>query len=332
MKSPIKTALAVVTALAALAPAGGVSYAKVQPDDTSSSVRTGPAADYPVVIGEPYVIDGVTYTPIDTMNYDQVGYVTEDAPGASGITGAHRILPLPSYVEVTSLDSGRTILVRLERRGPMTGDGLVALSAPALAQLGVVAGAPIRMRRVNPPEDHRADLRAGNEAPLRMDTPAGLLEVLRRRLPEQGAAPLGDPRQAMVSGKEPTESIVTAIDPTSEAVMTSERTEPEDVEQAAVAAPMTPGAELAEEGEVAAEPAQPSSPPTAEGGYVVQLGAFAIRANADKLALEVDGSIATSGRFSLVRVGPFTSRGQAEQALAKLRARGYSDALIHSLD
>ena len=106
MKSPIKTALAVVTALAALAPAVGASYAKVQPDDTSSSVRTGPAADYPVVIGEPYVIDGVTYTPIDTMNYDQVGYVTEDAPSASGITGAHRILPLPSYVEVTSLDSG----------------------------------------------------------------------------------------------------------------------------------------------------------------------------------------------------------------------------------
>ena len=188
------------------------------------------------------------------------------------------------------------------------------------------------MRRVNPPEDHRADLRAGNEAPLRMDTPAGLLEVLRRRLPEQGAAPLGDPRQAMISGKAPNDSVVTAIDPTSEAVMTSERTEPEDVEPAAVAAPMTPGAELAEEGEGAAEPAQPSSPPTAEGGYVVQLGAFAIRANAEKLAREVDGSIATSGRFSLVRVGPFTSRGQAEQVLAKLRARGYSDALIHSLD
>ena len=90
MKSPIKTTLAVVTALAALAPAGGVSYDKVQPDDTSSSVRTGPAADYPVVIGEPYVIDGVTYTPIDTMNYDQVGYATEDQSDALGVTGAHR--------------------------------------------------------------------------------------------------------------------------------------------------------------------------------------------------------------------------------------------------
>ncbi|WP_300540655.1 SPOR domain-containing protein [uncultured Nocardioides sp.] len=165
-----------------------------------------------------------------------------------------------------------------------------------------------------------------------MDTPAGLLEVLRRRLPEQGAAPLGDPRQAMVSGKEPNDSIVTAIDPTSEAVMTSELTESEDVEPAAVAAPMRSSVELAEEGEGAAEPAQPSNLPSAEGSYVVQLGAFAIRANAEKLAREVDGSIATSGRFSLVRVGPFTSRGQAEQALAKLRARGYSDALIHSLD
>ena len=62
------------------------------------------------------------------------------------------------------------------------------------------------------------------------------------------------------------------------------------------------------------------------------LGAFSVRANADRLAREVQGNVAMQGNLALVRVGPFATRGQAEQALAKLRARGYSDALIRPLD
>jgi rare lipoprotein A len=38
----------------------------------------------------------------------------------------------------------------------------------------------VRVRRVNPPEDQRALLRAGQSAPLRMDTPMPLVEILRR--------------------------------------------------------------------------------------------------------------------------------------------------------
>ncbi|HEY6814708.1 MAG TPA: hypothetical protein VI168_04130, partial [Croceibacterium sp.] len=63
----------------------------------------GPGADYPVVVGEPYAVDGTSYTPEDVLNYDQVGFVAEDFGGGSAVTGAHHTLPLPSYVEVTSL-------------------------------------------------------------------------------------------------------------------------------------------------------------------------------------------------------------------------------------
>ena len=42
---------------------------------------TGPAADYPIVLGEPYVVDGETFTPVDTMNYDRVGYIAADEDG-----------------------------------------------------------------------------------------------------------------------------------------------------------------------------------------------------------------------------------------------------------
>ncbi len=75
-------------------------------------------------------------------------------------------------------------------------------------------------------------------------------------------------------------------------------------------------------------------PGTADGTYTVQLGAFSVRANADRLAREVQGYVETSGNLVPVRVGPFATRGPAEPARAKLRARGYSDAdtrpsLIH---
>ena len=55
----------------------------------------GPRADYPVTIGEPYTIAGVSYRPEDVLNYDEVGYLTAD-PVGSGITASHHTLPLPT--------------------------------------------------------------------------------------------------------------------------------------------------------------------------------------------------------------------------------------------
>ena len=302
------------------------------PAPAARSIGNGPSADYPIVIGDLFTIDGVTYTPLDTMNYDQVGYVTVDESGTKGITGAHRTLPLPSYIEVTALDTGRTILVRLERRGPMTNERLLALSADALGQLGADEGAPIRVRRVNPPEEHRAELRAGREAPLRMDTPQGLLEVLKRRLPERGSASLGDSRQAQVSGAMPAPDIAT-VDPDEEAAMPSPPQEidtDDDAQPAAESEVLRPELPMAVDGGPTPAPVMVE---TAEDGkFAVQLGAFSVRSNADGLARRVQGYLETSGNLTLVRVGPFATRGQAEQALAMLRERGYSDAEIRLLD
>jgi rare lipoprotein A len=153
----------------------------------------GPERDYPLVVGEAFTVDGKTYVPSDTMNYDAVGYA-ESGEGGDVVTGAHRTLPLPSYAEVTSLSSGKTILVRLTKRGPMAGTNLVALSPGAWAQLGLGEGAkaPVRVRRVNPPESERAMLRLGQHAPDRMETPPGLLGVLKRKLGEGNVALLSE--------------------------------------------------------------------------------------------------------------------------------------------
>ncbi len=186
--------------------AGASSCAAAQSDMGGASdtgvEAVGPQADYPIVVGEPYDVGGVRHTPVDVLNYDQVGYagtIPDSMAGEvtargerfvpSSVAGAHKTLPLPAYVEVTSLETGKTILVRLIERGPMDNSRLIDLSSGARAQLGH-GGADrvaVRVRRVNPPEVERALLRGGGQAPARMDTPQSLLAVLKRKLDGQPA-------------------------------------------------------------------------------------------------------------------------------------------------
>jgi rare lipoprotein A len=270
-----------------------------------------------MVLGDPFTVEGEPYTPADTLNYDAVGYAAMD--DGLGVTAAHRTLPLPSYAEVTSLESGKTILVRVERRGPMTGKNLIALGPAAAAQLGVGTSAPVRVRRVNPIEAERAELRARRGVPDRMETPKSLVEVLRRKLPVAGMASLrGDPPAG--PGR-PT----TAANPARAAAAPSS---PAGAPAPVTTRPVPPPA-------VQTAPATPASAaPVLAGkvGFVVQAGAFASRANADRAAKALDGSVSPSGRLYRVRTGPFASRGQAEAALAKARSAGYSDARVYTAD
>lgn len=143
--------------------------AGICPEKAIAPAEQGPATDYPVVLGQAFTVDGTLYNPVDTLNYDEVGHTTADSEGGDTISAALRALPLPSYVEVTSLQTGNTILVRAERRGPMTGVTLVALSPGEMNQIGASDGTPVRVRRVNPPEAERAMLRQGQRVRERMD-------------------------------------------------------------------------------------------------------------------------------------------------------------------
>ena len=319
----LAAALTLALALAACGTTGGSGGARLTP---LASVN-GPQADYPVVVGEPYRVAGSEYVPADVLNYDQVGIVAADAAGGSAVTGSHHTLPLPSYVEVTSLDSGRTALVRLERRGPMDGQDLVALSPGALAQLEIAAGAPVRVRRVNPPEDHRALLRAGQPAPLRMDTPMPLVEVLRRRLPGAGPAPV----QAAQRTPGPPPVVATAPAPVRTAPPTASPARAARGNSAPPPLPAlhsggTPVAASAAARPVPAPVTRPSDPGDRE--FIVQAAAFSTADRAARVANVLGGDVTRAGQYYRVRTGPFATRGEAEASLAKVRAAGYRDARI----
>lgn len=147
-----------------------------------------PVSDYPVRIGQPYSIRGTTYVPAAAPAYDALGYASwygseSGNRTANGerfrpdwITGAHTTLPLPTYVEVTALDTGRRIIVRINDRGPFAhGNRIIDLSRAAAEELGIKAQgiAPVRVRRVEPSEEDRERLREGE--------PAGTLEPVSQR-------------------------------------------------------------------------------------------------------------------------------------------------------
>lgn len=152
-----------------------------------------PVSDTPVRIGKPYTIRGATYVPRAEPGYDVLGYASwygnesgnQTANGErfrpGWVTAAHKTLPLPTYVEVTSLSTGRTILVRVNDRGPFSRGRIIDLSRGAAEELGIRAAghAAVRVRVVEPPERDRKRLRDGKAARERPQVDRRTLENLQ---------------------------------------------------------------------------------------------------------------------------------------------------------
>ena len=282
--------------------------------------------DVPVKIGDPYTIDGVTYTPADIPDYDDVGYASwygdelAGRPTANGetfdpaaISAAHKTLPLPSYVEVTALDTGRTILVRVNDRGPMVGDRLIDLSRGAAEQLGLTAGvSAVRVRRTNPIAAERAQLRTGKPVPERIATPDSLLAILRNK-----AKALPVPKAAAASAA-------------ATAPIASANAKPGDdrfiADSPATVIPTPKVAPPAKPTAGAAATAKPAA--VASGKYVVQVGAFSTEARANAAAKSVGGHVTKAGQLWRVRIGPFASDADARSGLATAKAKGFRDAVV----
>ena len=171
----------------------------------------GPASDTPVKIGKPYQVAGVWYTPADDQDYDEVGLASwygaqfHGAPTANGeifdmdrIGAAHKTLPLPCYVEVTSLDTGRTILVRVNDRGPYVTNRIIDLSRRSAQLLGTerLGVVRVRVRRVTPSDADRLELRWGRPAPERPYASATELAALNQRFANRPPDPVAPPRVA----------------------------------------------------------------------------------------------------------------------------------------
>ena len=123
------------------------------------------------------------------VRYDEVGYAAVgDLAGTSAIVGG---LAAGGYVEVTALDTGRTILVATAD-GQKASDRFITLSRAAASALGIASERTgVRVRKVGATPQDAALLRAGQPAAQRADAPPVLLTALRGKLsvPQAKSAP-----------------------------------------------------------------------------------------------------------------------------------------------
>ncbi|WP_229953411.1 septal ring lytic transglycosylase RlpA family protein [Parasphingorhabdus litoris] len=325
---------------ALLTSCGSIDGINDNTDNRISRASSAPIAtaisDFPVKIGKPYAVGGKTYTPEDVASYDEVGYASwygQELAGNStangetfnpdGISAAHKTLPLPTYVEVTALDTGRTILVRVNDRGPFANDRLIDLSHGAAKQLGIdrkgVAG--VRVRKVNPNEQERAVLRSGAAATQRIDTPDSLLSILRKNLAKLPTAKAPDRQisRPVETAQVNNSGVGASYVPVSNNVPISSQKNAGKfiVEQAGKPTVSKP------------KPS-PTKKTSSSGQYVVQVAAFSNKARADALARQIGAKVISGANGSIwrVRYGPYATTDDAKAGLAQAQKRGYNEARI----
>ena len=116
-------------------------------------------------VGSAYTVAGQRFVPQRDDDYDVVGIASwygptfHGRPTANGevfnqnaMTAAHTTLPIPSIAEVTNLENGRQVVVRINDRGPFVDDRLIDLSRAAADQLGYRSNglARVRVRYLGP--------------------------------------------------------------------------------------------------------------------------------------------------------------------------------------
>lgn len=153
--------LGVLVGVGACSRGGGMAEKGVRP--SAVDPKTGTSASPRVVadgsaipkgggtykLGQPYKVSGRWYVPREEPGYDQSGIASwygadfhgrKTANGEiydmNALTAAHPTLPLPSYAYVTSLETGRTVLVRINDRGPYAHDRVIDLSRQVARALG----------------------------------------------------------------------------------------------------------------------------------------------------------------------------------------------------
>ena len=271
---------------------------------------------------KPYVVFGKTYTPqIDQQPVIQRGrgsWYGKKFHGqrtSSGepydmykMSAAHPTLPIPSYARVTNMANGRTVVVRVNDRGPFHSDRIIDLSYTAALKLGYIGhgSAELEVQRILPDEIRQMELaRNSGAAPVAASAPP------QRTMPQVAMASMAP------------------------AAMSA----PAAVETEAVPMPLTAVSAPAEmlAAPVSAAPLATTSSPAAASGYYLQLGAFSQAANAQ--AAREQHAQRWNGRLQQVDIvennslfrlygGPFPSRADAEAIARQMQAGGAALPII----
>lgn len=272
-------------------------------------------------VGKPYQVAGRTFTPREQPGYDKKGLASwygEDfnrRKTSNGewfdmtrLTAAHATLPLPSYAKVTNLETGQSVVVRINDRGPFVDTRVMDLSKAAADQIGYLnkGTAQVRVQYLGPAplnDNGGRHLLAMNTELERGTSTRNLIAAADRRRGKSGSG------SVMVASAKPAKKV---SQPAPEPV----------VETVAYQPPPEPA------------PAPAPAAPAGEVSYFIQLGSFSDGGNAARVRdqfvsawpvqfIELSGA---AGPIYRVRIGPISDADDAATALTDAQSAGFSDA------
>ncbi|MCB2107205.1 MAG: septal ring lytic transglycosylase RlpA family protein [Rhodobacteraceae bacterium] len=273
-------------------------------------------ADASYKVGSPYQVAGVWYYPAENYSYVEEGIASWYGPDFHGkrtangerfdmnaLTAAHPTLPLPSIVNVTNLENGRMVKLRINDRGPFKSQRIIDVSRRAAQLLGFQEKGTTRVRiQVDPSES----LAIKNL--LIAKNPGAMPQIASAPRAGVRAEPLTPPLQV------PSSSSSGAVG------------KPPPVTQSRLPP-------------LAAQPASVASAPVqlpAGTGIYIQAGAFGETGNALRLEQQLQEfghafivpTMVDGRQLFRVRLGPLQDAAGAEELLATIKSYGYSDAII----
>ncbi|ABS64715.1 rare lipoprotein A [Parvibaculum lavamentivorans DS-1] len=282
-------------------------------------------------VGNPYQIAGIWYYPHEDDKYDATGIASWYGPQFHGkqtangeifdqnaMTAAHPTLPMPVLARVTNLENGKSIIVRINDRGPFAAGREIDLSKHAAEQLGFMTKgtAKVRVQYVGraPLEGGLGDGRGVAESFIapRVDTPPE-----ERRV--EGTAPVTKVATVATAGLPPPAGTVSAP-------------------LASAPAPTPPASNMdpIPDNPAARPETVQRVPVTGTGNLYVQAGSFQNLQNAESVRqqlaglgrVEIQTTMVDGTSFYRVRVGPLSDIPAADSSLQNVIAQGHKGARI----
>lgn len=275
----------------------------------------------------PYTVMGLNFVPIgDSTPFSEEGIASwygkkfhgrQTANGERydmfAMTAAHPTLPLPSYAKVTRMDNKKSVIVRINDRGPFHASRIIDLSYAAAAKLDMIGPGHAKVKVEAITHD---DIRAGRY----QSEPSPAYAQADQAGPSESAAPSAQPDNAAGPSARVQSAYYSAdhqeADPLG-AFLSTQR---------------DPGATHS------AADSESASGPSRKDGYFLQFGAFSSSESAHQLAQRVRDNLPQglpqavhiSDQRSLyrVRLGPFNSRTEAVNAAMLVQQRTGQSAHI----
>lgn len=259
-------------------------------------------------VGQPYQINGQWYYPREDYNYDESGIASwygadfHDQATANGevynkneLTAAHKTLPLPCLARVTNLENGRSIVVRVNDRGPFSGSRIIDVSQRSAQLLGFEGTGTAKVRVQVLADESKAIA----DAMRHYGKPVALADSGTTSTQMPSLAPASAPAQGI------------ALRPISST--------PETHRQLLNTQPVPVAVQL---------------PVAGNSRIYIQAGSFSVAENAQKLGqtltryapASVTPTVVNGTKFYRVRLGPVADVAHADALLSKVKQAGATGA------